>query len=247
VPRTVLILAGLLILLLCAGALLLARPPFVTSLLVQLGLIEPPKLTLAERLDLIAPAATERLRPYFEAAEVPYPPAEVTLVGLKAEKLLQLYARGGGQPWRLVHTYPVLAASGGPGPKLKEGDRQVPEGLYGIDFLNPNSQYNVSMRVTYPNDFDRAMAAKELRDNLGGAIMIHGRAASIGCLAIGDPASEELFTLAAAVGLPNIRVILAPVDLRRQKQPDVAGAPSWLPEVYRQIDAELRQLPLPSG
>jgi len=208
-----------------------------------------PEFTLDQRLELIGPAARARMAAALAKAGVAYPPAAVTLVGLKSEKVLQLYAKAGepGAGWQFVRSFPVLAASGHPGPKLKEGDRQVPEGVYGIDFLNPNSLYNVSMRVTYPNDFDRARASEEHRDNLGGAIMIHGRAASIGCLAMGDLASEERFMLAAAVGLANITVILAPVDLRTQPRPSPDGAPNWLPDLYDRIGAALNVLPVSAG
>ena len=44
--------------------------------------------------------------------------------------------------------------------------------------------------------------------------MIHGSSVSVGCLAMGDPAIEELFVLAAETGLENIKVILSPVDFR---------------------------------
>ena len=246
---------GLLTLLLATALLFTFRPALLQSTLIALGLASPPprsnELTLEERLALIDPAATLRIKPYFDAAKIPYPPAAVTLVGLKAEKLLQLYARGPApdDAWRLIHTYPVRAASGHLGPKLKEGDRQVLEGVYGVDYLNPNSKFSVSMRVTYPNDFDRAMATKDKRDKdtLGNAIMIHGRSSSIGCLAMGDPASEELFVLAHAVGLDNMRVILAPVDFRTQPRPKLDKPPTWIDDLYTQIDEALKPLPLPGG
>ena len=236
---------------LVAGLTLALRPSAVSRLLIVLGIEAEPRndLTLEERLALIAPGATARLKPYFEAAEVTYPPAAVTLVGLKSERVLQLYARDAGPeaPWKLVHVYPIRAASGHLGPKLKEGDRQVPEGVYGIDLLNPNSKFNVSMRVSYPNAFDRARAAEEHRADLGGAIMIHGRASSIGCLAMGDSVSEELFTLAAAIGIDKITVVLAPIDLRTQPRPALDGAPKWLPMLYDHIEAALKPLPSPTG
>ncbi len=232
---------------LAGGALLLARPPALLPVWVWLGLEPPPLLTVEERLALIGPSARERLTPKFAAAGVPYPPEAVTLVGLKAEKRLQLYAHGPDQPWRLVHAYPVLAASGVAGPKLREGDRQVPEGLYDIDLLNPNSKFSVSMRVSYPNDFDKAMALKEKRTNpLGGAIMIHGRSSSIGCLAMGDPAAEELFVLAAAIGIENVKVIIAPQDFRVRPKPRVDKAPHWLDGLYKEIDGALKPFPVPT-
>jgi hypothetical protein len=38
---------------------------------------------------------------------------------------------------------------------------------------------------------------KDGRKNLGSNIMIHGKNCSVGCLAMGDEAAEELFVLAA--------------------------------------------------
>ena len=103
----------------------------------------------------------------------------MSLVAIKDEKILELYARSADGTWKFVYRYTVLAASGGMGPKLKQGDKQVPEGVYAISLLNPNSRYHVSLRVNYPNAFDREMAAADGRENLGGDIMIHGKAASV--------------------------------------------------------------------
>src|SRR5690606_33287906 len=105
--------------------------------------------------------------------------------------------------WVAVHQYPVLAASGQAGPKLREGDRQVPEGFYAIESLHPNSRFHLALRVNYPNQSDRQRAAEDGRTNLGGDIMIHGSNASVGCLAMGDPAAEDLFVLVADVGIQN--------------------------------------------
>jgi murein L,D-transpeptidase YafK len=71
-------------------------------------------------------------------------------------------------------------ASGKAGPKLREGDGQVPEGIYRIDGLNPNSSYHLSLKLNYPNDFDLEQARTEGRTELGGDIFIHGKAVSIG-------------------------------------------------------------------
>ena len=88
----------------------------------------------------------------------------------------------------------------------------------------------------YPNADDRRRAQADGRTQLGGDIMIHGSNASIGCLAMGDPASEELFVLAALVGPQNVRVILSPVDFRRQDTVTLpAGQPAWVPALHAQI------------
>ncbi|MBU0611325.1 MAG: L,D-transpeptidase family protein [Armatimonadetes bacterium] len=201
------------------------------------------KKTVAQRLAEYGPSARTRLAPHFAAAGVPYPPARLTLVGLKQERELQVVAAAEHGPWRFVRSYPILAASGHAGPKLREGDRQVPEGVYGIDSLNPNSLYHLALRVDYPNESDQARAAEEGRDKLGGDIMIHGSNASVGCLAMGDEAAEDLFVLAADTGLGQISVVLTPWDLRRRPAPTGDALPAWAPGLYGQLRERLRQLP----
>jgi murein L,D-transpeptidase YafK len=183
-----------------------------------------------------------RHRPALQAAArdagVGYPPDRLTLVGLKREKQLEVWASGstpGSKKWRLVRSYPVLAASGTAGPKLREGDLQVPEGIYRLTGFNPNSSYHLSVRVDYPNGDDRAVARSEGRGNLGGDIFIHGRAVSIGCLAIGDDAIEELYVLLADVGLPRARLVLTPAA-----DPAAAGSdPVWMQRLYERLRTEL--------
>ncbi|MCC6322641.1 MAG: L,D-transpeptidase family protein [Phycisphaerales bacterium] len=197
------------------------------------------RATVDERLAQFGPTARERTRAGFTAANVHYPPRRVTLIGLKQERRLEVWAGPDDGPVALVLSYPILAASGGPGPKLREGDRQVPEGLYRIESLNPNSLYHVALRVSYPSDEDRRQAAAEGRTNLGGDIMIHGSDASIGCLAMGDPAAEELFTLAADVGFDRIEVLLAPSDLRHTTPTDDR---TWVNDRYDALRRRLAEL-----
>ena len=77
-------------------------------------------------------AVRGRLEPYFHRAGVPYPPPSLTLIGLKDEKTLLVYAGDQHGTIHFIRSYPILAASGHAGPKLREGDLQVPEGLYNI-------------------------------------------------------------------------------------------------------------------
>ena len=145
----------------------------------------PRRFTIAERLTQYGADARARLKPYFAAAHVAYPPARVALVGLKQERELFVYVAGPDGVMRWLRSYPILAASGRLGPKLKAGDKQVPEGVYAIESLNPNSRFHLSLRVGYPNAFDLAQANRDDRTDLGGDIMIHGADLSIGCLAMG--------------------------------------------------------------
>jgi murein L,D-transpeptidase YafK len=201
------------------------------------------KKTVQQCLAQYGQTVRERLLPYFESAKASYPPKKVVFVGLKNEKILEVWACGEENRFNLIRTYPILAASGRLGPKLREGDRQVPEGLYRIVSLNPNSMFHLSLRLNYPNDFDSEQASLENRTNLGGDIMIHGSNASIGCLAMGDKAAEDLFILAAETGIDNISVILSPVNFRKSNFPEVMHTlPEWSEVLYEQIKQELSKL-----
>jgi hypothetical protein len=199
--------------------------------------------TVDDVLYSYAPYAVEQLKPYFEKAGVAYPPKALTLVGLKEEKKLELWAKGERGDFRFIRDYDIRAASGKNGPKLRQGDRQVPEGIYHVVRLNPNSNYHLSMKLDYPNDFDLLHASREGRDQPGNDIFIHGDAVSAGCLAMGDLAIEELFVLAAHVGKENMKVVIAPHDPRKRpldsKQP---GLPSWTGELYEAIAGEILAL-----
>ena len=196
--------------------------------------------TVEERVGQYGQRARARLMPHFESIGISYPPHRITIIGLKDEKMMEVWVADESGEWKLLRDYPVLRASGKIGPKLRQGDRQVPEGIYRIESLNPNSLYHLSLRINYPNEFDRLIAENEGRTNLGGDIMIHGKSGSVGCLAMGDPASEELFVLAAETGIENIRVIISPVDFRTRSLPgDVPELPEWTDELYDMIRSEL--------
>ena len=201
--------------------------------------------TVSERLNQFGATARGRWKPFFAAAHIDYPPSSVKLVAVKSDRIMQIYAPDKTGQNHLIRSFPILAASGVPGPKLREGDLQVPEGIYPIESLNPNSLFHLALRVGYPNDFDRTQAAKEHRTNLGGDIMIHGNSVSIGCLAMGDEAAEDLFVLAAETGLKNISVVITPVDFRKGKSvPGQIKLPEWTRSLYSQIKIELADLPL---
>lgn len=200
--------------------------------------------TMAEAVNEYGTAARKRMRPVFEKAGIAYPPSKITLVGLKEEALLVILAPDQEGKLCKVTSYPILATSGAPGPKLQQGDFQVPEGFYKIEAFNPASSYHLSMRVSYPNAEDLSHARKEKRSNLGGDIMIHGSNVSVGCLAIGDEAIEEVFVLVHDTGRENVDVILAPSDLtKRPSGVDFKLAPTWLPALYKRLKESLGELP----
>lgn len=82
---------------------------------------------------------------------------------------------------RILRDYAVTLGSSPTGNKQQEGDGRTPEGLYRIDLKNPQSAFHLSLRVSYPDDADRAEA---LARNVppGGDIMIHGLPNGLGFL-----------------------------------------------------------------
>jgi len=201
--------------------------------------------TVEDRVAQYGELVQARVAPLFEAAGVSYPPRRMTLVGLKSERMLQVWVAGPQGNMRLLRSYPILGMSGVLGPKLREGDRQVPEGLYRVESLNPNSLYHLALRVNYPNDTDRENGRRDGRTDLGSDIMIHGKDCSIGCLAMGDEAAEDLFVLAALVGIENVSLLLCPVDFRtRELPPDMPPVPEWTVPLYAALRQELGKLGL---
>jgi murein L,D-transpeptidase YafK len=111
----------------------------------------------------------------------------------KQESIIELWMKRADK-FELALAYPICAWSGSLGPKLKEGDRQSPEGFYFASTrnLNPNSAYHRAINVGFPNAFDQSLG------RTGSALMIHGSCVSIGCYAIRDAAVDDLFTIALA-------------------------------------------------
>ena len=202
------------------------------------------RISVEDRVAQYGARADARLQPAFQSAGVAYPPAEVALLAFKDTRVLELYARNADtEDWRPVKTYAVCGASGKPGPKLTEGDRQVPEGVYEIELLNPGSHFHLSLRLNYPNAFDRRMAATDGRVNLGSDIMIHGGSLSVGCLAMGDEVAEELFILAARAGKDQLRVVIAPADFRIERPRLIMYEPGWVAMLYASLSETLQHFP----
>lgn len=185
-----------------------------------------------------------KLREKFISKGISYPPKDLALLAFKKEQQVQLWAKDEQHGWRMIHEYPLTAFSGRLGPKLREYDRQIPEGIYRLTSFNPFSSMHLSMMINYPNSFDRLQASKEGRTNLGNNIFLHGKSFSVGCLAVGDKAIDELFLLVYRVGLVHVKVIISPNDLRHAKPATSTFAqPRWIPELYKQIAQELNQFP----
>jgi murein L,D-transpeptidase YafK len=126
----------------------------------------------------------------------------------KQNSKLELWVRQGAR-YALFKTYGVCRWAGGLGPKMYEGDRQSPEGLYHIGFqdLMVNPRWHRGMNINYPNRFD------VMNGRGGSGILIHGKCGSVGCFAIQDGNVEEVYDAVRAAlhnGQSRIPVLALP-------------------------------------
>ena len=110
----------------------------------------------------------------------------------KEEAELEVWKQGTTGRFQILKTYPICRWSGDLGPKLREGDRQTPEGFYRVtpEQMNPHSSYYLAINTGFPNSFDKA----NNRD--GSLLMIHGDCWSVGCFAMTDEQISEIYALA---------------------------------------------------
>jgi len=110
----------------------------------------------------------------------------------KEEAELEVWKQDASGRYELLKTYPICRWSGELGPKVREGDRQAPEGFYTITpaQMNPNSQFYLSFNMGYPNAYDKAWG------RTGAHLMVHGDCSSRGCYAMTDDQIGEIYALA---------------------------------------------------
>ena len=190
--------------------------------------------SVESRLQSFGNAARERL-------QLAFIPSKLVIIALKSEKRLELWGSNADEKAFFIRSYPILAASGTAGPKLREGDRQVPEGFYQIESLHPNSHFYLALKIAYPSPDDIKIALAEKRDpaRLGSNIMLHGKGGSIGCISVDNPAMEEIFYLASQVKKENISLLIMPCDFRRNPLPQVQ--PDWLQKRYQELSQEVKK------
>ncbi|MGL6060888.1 MAG: L,D-transpeptidase family protein [Bradyrhizobium sp.] len=109
----------------------------------------------------------------------------------KQEAELEVWKQDRDGRFALLKTYPICRWSGDLGPKVREGDRQAPEGFYTITpaQMNPQSAYYLSFNTGYPNAFDQALG------RTGSQLMVHGDCSSRGCYAMTDEQIAEIYAL----------------------------------------------------
>lgn len=178
----------------------------------------PPKpRSLENTIKAIKEPVSERLSSFFTQAQITMDDlGGLTLIYLKQEQILEVWANTKTENI-FIKSYPLTATSGHIGPKYKEGDEQIPEGLYRLTHFNPNSLYHLSLGVNYPNEEDKKWAKADERNlnSLGGDIMLHGKNVTIGCIPIGDEGIEEVFYMVYKAGIGRSDIIMSPVDFRK--------------------------------
>ena len=177
-----------------------------------------PSMARAGRAEDAARRVRPQLAADLAAADLRFG-APVLLRIFKHEHELEVWVDDGAR-FRRFRTYPICTFSGAPGPKLRQGDGQAPEGFYsvGAGQLNPYSSYHLSFDLGYPNAYDRA------HGRTGSLLMVHGDCVSIGCYAMGDAQIEQIYTLvAAALAGGQRRVEVHAFPFRYATPPD----PHW--------------------
>jgi murein L,D-transpeptidase YafK len=146
----------------------------------------------------------------------------------KREFELELWMKRDGRFHRFA-TYPICRFSGGLGPKLREGDKQAPEGVYtiGAKQLNPRSNWHRAFNLGFPNAHDAALG------RTGSFVMIHGGCSSVGCYAMTDAVVDELWqivTAALSAGQPRFQLQVFPfrmTDTNLNARAAEPWAPFW--------------------
>lgn len=120
-------------------------------------------------------------------------PGQAMMVRIyKQDSQLEVWKRVADGSYKIFKIYDICTYSGDIGPKIREGDRQSPEGFYTISrgLMNPNSNYYLSFNLGFPNKFDRA------HGRTGSHLMVHGDCSSRGCYAMTDEQIAEIYALA---------------------------------------------------
>lgn len=175
---------------------------------------------------------------------------EVLLQAFKAEEELQVWVKNPqDEQFQLFKSYDFCRSSGSLGPKRKEGDRQIPEGVYHIDRFNPNSSYFLSLGLNYPNPSDKKRGHP---NQPGSDIFIHGKCVTVGCIPITDEWIRELYFLAESAktkGQEKIPVLIFPFKMSNKNfkkhlavHPEQAGFWNELQPIYEAFEAN-RYLP----
>ncbi|MEQ1932976.1 MAG: hypothetical protein ABL962_03725 [Fimbriimonadaceae bacterium] len=152
---------------------------------------------------------------------IAWPPRKIFLRAIKDEDVLEVWAHKPKTGFVLWQKYTIAAASGTLGPKRVVGDFQVPEGLYRVAVLNPQSRFHLSLGLNYPNKADLVLGDK---NDPGKEIYIHGKRVSIGCLAMTDDFIRPIYILAneAFRAKNSVPVHIFPSRLTKKREAELS-------------------------
>lgn len=154
------------------------------------------------------------VRGYFTSKNISYQGFHMFIRAFKKEMKLEVWVREKEKDTHvLLHTYDFCSTSGILGPKRKEGDQQIPEGVYHLNHFNPVSNFYLSLGINYPNASDKILGDPK---HPGSSIYIHGNCVTIGCIPITDDKIKELYFLAVEAtnhGQQKIPVHIFPTKL----------------------------------
>ena len=163
----------------------------------------------------------------------------------KEESELEVWKQRSDGRFYHLKTYPICNWSGGLGPKVRQGDKQSPEGFYRVarDQMNPNSQFYLAFNLGFPNSYDRA------NKRTGDFLMVHGKCKSAGCYAMTDALIEEIYALARESyigGQDGIQVHAMPFRMTDANMARHAADP-WMPfwQILKQGYDHFEQTRLP--
>jgi murein L,D-transpeptidase YafK len=154
-------------------------------------------------------------------------PKQGTLIRIfKESSELEVWKRTAAGGYKLFDTYAICAWAGELGPKIKEGDRQSPEGFYNITpgLMNPNSSYYLAFNTGYPNKFDRA------NGRTGSLLMVHGDCSSRGCYSMTDEAMAEIYAIVResfSGGNATVQLQIYPFRMTPQNMAKHADSPHF--------------------
>lgn len=136
----------------------------------------------------------ETVKGYFLEKKFSYEKFNLFIRAFKKEMKLEVWIKEHYKTqYALLHTFDICSTSGVLGPKRREGDYQIPEGVYEINHFNPLSNFHLSLGLNYPNASDRILGDKQ---HPGSAIYVHGDCVTVGCIPITDDKIKELYILA---------------------------------------------------
>lgn len=150
----------------------------------------------------------------FIKRKVRYGGFQLFLRSFKKEQLVEVWIKEASKDYYvLLHTYDFCTTSGTLGPKRREGDMQIPEGIYTINHFNPQSNFYLSLGIDYPNASDKLLSDPV---HPGGEIYLHGNCVTIGCIPLTDDKIKEIYVLAVEArsnGQEKIPVHIFPARL----------------------------------